>query len=142
MNLMPIPPRSPYSLIQEDLWPDEFKILVSCVLLNCTTRRAAEKVMVKLFAQYPHATDLAAADEDQLSEMIAPLGFRHRRAATLIALAKAYVLPGWRHARDLPGIGAYGAAAWDIFCRGRVPTERPKDHALAWWHDWRMKNGR
>jgi len=136
-----IPPRSPYGLIQEDLWPDEFKILVTCMLLNCTTRRAVEKVIPKLFSKYPDASSMAAADFDVLSSIIAPLGFRNRRARNIIEMSKHFLRPTWKHASELPGIGPYAAAAWEIFVKNTMPPECPKDHALTLYYMWRRRHG-
>lgn len=135
-----IPPRSPYGLIQEDLWPDQFKILVSCMLLNCTTRKSAEKVIPRLFEKYPDAASMASADPQELSEIIARLGFRARRTKNIISMAKAYLRKDWHHASELPGIGPYAAAAWEIFSLGVVPSECPGDHALTMWWKWYQKH--
>lgn len=135
-----IPPRSPFGLIQEDLWPDEFRILVVCMLLNCTTRKSVEKVVPKLFAKYPDAHAMASAKQEDLSAIISPLGFRNRRSAGLIKMSKAYLKKSWSHASELPGIGPYGSAAWEIFSRCSVPETCPNDHALTlWWH-WYQKH--
>lgn len=32
-----VPPRSPYGLIQEDLWQDPWKLLIATIFLNKTT---------------------------------------------------------------------------------------------------------
>lgn len=135
-----IPPRSPYCLIQEDLWPNEWKILVSCMLLNCTTRSAMEKVLPHLFAKYPNAVAMATADQGQLSQVIGRLGFGNRRASNLIKMSQHYLGSNWKHARDLPGIGEYAAAAWEIFVRGTLPSDAPKDHALVRYYNWRKKH--
>jgi len=135
-----IPPRSPYGLIQEDLWPDEWKILVSCMLLNCTTRKAMEKVTPKLFSVYPDAQSMAAADPTQLAAIVASLGFKNRRTKNLIDMSAAYCRKNWKHAKDLPGIGLYAAAAWEMFCVGSLPAEPPADHALVKYYFWRKKH--
>ncbi len=132
-----IPPRSPYGLIQEDLWPNEFKILVACMLLNCTTRKQVEKVVPTLFRLWPDATAMAAADPQKLSEVIAPLGFKNRRASNLIKMSKHYLAKDWKHVKELPGIGDYAAGAWEIFCRQSIPQACPPDHALKYYYDWR-----
>lgn len=136
-----LPPVSPYGLIQETLWPDEWKILVSCILLNCTTRRAAEKVMPALFDRYPTADVMAAADPAELSSIIGILGFRNRRTQTLINMSKSYCTNSWRHASELPGIGSYASDAWEIFVLGRMPDYVPKDGALKNYYCWRKKHG-
>lgn len=135
-----LPPRSPFSLIQEDLWPDEWKILVACMLLNCTTRRQVEKVLPQLFFQWPTASDMASADPTAVSKIISTLGFQNRRAQSLIKMSKVYVGGTWTHAKQLPGIGGYAAAAWEIFCRGSLPKDPPNDHALNWYYFWRKKH--
>lgn len=135
------PPRSPYSLIQEDLWPDEWKILISCMLLNCTTRKQVEKVLPILFRMWPTAVSMASADQHAVSRVISSLGFQNRRAAGLIKMSKSYVTDDWTHAKELPGIGEYAAAAWEIFCQGKIPSSQPKDHALVYYYNWRLKHG-
>jgi hypothetical protein len=51
-------------------------------------------------------------------------------------LAKAYI-GGFTHARELPGIGQYGAASWEIFCKNIVPKKPPVDHALCAYVRWK-----
>lgn len=131
-----IPPRSPYCLIQEDLWPDAWKIMLSCLLLNRTTRKQVEKVLPVLFANFPDAQSMASADPTALASIIAPLGFKNRRSFTLINFSKCFLGPNWSHASELPGIGEYGSAVWDIFVKGTFPSVCPKDHALTLWWKW------
>lgn len=133
-----IPPRSPWSLIQEDLWPDEWKILVSCILLNRTTRKHIEPILPRLFLLYPNANSMANASHEMLSEIIAPLGFKNRRAETLVKMSKKYIKKDWAHARELPGIGDYAAAAWEMFCCQTMPESCPKDGALTRVWKWRQ----
>jgi methyl-CpG-binding domain protein 4 len=135
-----IPPRSPWSLIQEDLWPDEWKILISCILLNRTTRKHVEPVLPVLFQKYPDARAMSCASHSELSNIIAPLGFKNRRAETLIKMSKHYLDKKWSHAKELPGIGEYGAAAWEMFCLQKIPHECPKDGALTRVWNWRKNS--
>ena len=135
-----LPPVSPYGLIQETLWPDGWKILVACIMLNCTTRRAAEKVIPKVFRKYPTAEELAEADPEELSKIIAELGFKNKRTRILIEFSKNYCVSNWQHPKDLPGIGDYAGAAWDIFMKGEIPKECPKDGALANWWRWMKRH--
>jgi endonuclease III len=111
------------------------------MLLNCTTRKAVEKVVPKLFAKYPDAESMSTSDFDELSQMIAPLGFRNRRARNIIEMSKYYLRPTWKHASELPGIGDYASAAWEIFVLGKMPADCPKDHALTMYYKWRVKHG-
>lgn len=140
-NVVMIPPVSPFGLIQETLWPDEWRILVACIMLNLTTRRAVEKILPKLFDRYPDALAMSSASFDDLSQDIAPLGFRNRRAKNLINMSRQYVKGEWTHASELPGIGEYAASAWSIFVLGIMPSECPRDGALAKYYKWRKLNG-
>ena len=132
-----IPPRSPWGLIQEDLWPDEWKILVSCILLNRTTRKQVEKVLPSLFSAFPDAASMSSADQDSLSQIIARLGFKNRRAKTLIEFSKKYLAKTWSDAGELPGVGDYARSAWIIFCKNLLPKKEPVDHALVKYYRWR-----
>lgn len=131
-----IPPVSPYGLIQETLWPDEWAILVSCVMLNCTTRRAAEKVLPTFLGRWPRASDLIDVDPLDIEGVVGVLGLGKRRSKTLKDMSRVYVGGAWKHASELPGIGSYGSAAHDIFVRGVIPDECPDDHALTLWWKW------
>lgn len=110
------------------------------MLLNCTTRSAMEKVLPHLFAKYPNAVAMATADQGQLSQVIGRLGFGNRRASNLIKMSQHYLGSNWKHARDLPGIGEYAAAAWEIFVKGTLPKDCPNDHALTYYYTWRKRH--
>lgn len=131
-----LPPRSPYGLIQEDLWPDEWKIVTACVFLNCTTRRAAEKILPKFFSRWPDPETMSAADPREVEEMIAPLGFKSVRTKRILSLSRAWSGP-WVHARELPGVGEYAGRAWEIFCKNELGDEAPRDGALTHYWRWR-----
>jgi len=130
-----IPPASPFSLVQEHLFPNEWAILVSCVMLNCTRRSQVEGVLPEFLRRWPDAPALLQAPEEEIIGLCRPLGFANRRTVMLRQLAAAYVGP-WEHARELPGIGEYGARAWEIFCRGELGDEPPRDHALVLYWLW------
>jgi len=135
-----IPPRSPYCLIQEDLWPNSWQIMLSCLLLNRTSRKQVEKVLPRLLSLYPDARSMAAADPVSLSSVIAPLGFKNRRSITLIEFSKNFLKSNWTHASELPGVGEYASAAWDIFVLNKMPSRAPNDHALTLYWYWRQQN--
>lgn len=135
-----LPHRSPYSLIQEDLWPDEWKCLVACVMLNCTTRKQAQKVLPLFFSRWPLAVDVATANPCEISALISPLGFKNRRTERLIQLAAAYQEKNWTHVRELPGIGEYASRMWEIFFLGHLGEDQPTDGALTLYWRWRRSS--
>lgn len=136
-----IPPRSGYGLIQEDLWPDEWKIIVSCMMLNCTSRKQVERVLPTFFKKWSGANELLCADIDDVTETIAPLGFKNRRTKNLLNMSRSYLEGKWTDPRDLPGVGEYGARAWEIFCANKLGDNPPEDGALVLYWKWRKKHG-
>ena len=130
------PPRSPFGLLEELLWDRPWALLLSCILLNQTTRRQVDPVLCRLLREWPDAAAAAAADAAAVEAVVRPLGLHRRRSRTIIAFSKAFLEDSWTRADELPGVGVYGAAAEAIFCRGDRST-KPCDHALAlylrWW---------
>lgn len=132
-----IPQVSPYSLIQESLWPDEWKCLVACVMLNCTTRKQVEKILPEFFRRWPTASETAEAHKQEMSELISCLGFKNRRSDRLIELANAYLKKDWQHVKQLPGIGDYASRMWEMFFLNELGDAPPNDGALTLYWSWR-----
>ena len=109
------PPRSPFGLLEEILWSDEWKLLVACMMLNCTTRLQVDRVLWRLFLLVPTPEDavaLGASDGspegfdgksglDRIEEILRPLGLHRKRARALVKLSEDYVAA--RGAAALPG---------------------------------------
>jgi len=130
---------SPFGLIQESIWPNKFLILVSCILLNCTSRKQVEKVMPVFIQRYNTPELLLKEDETVIIELLSPLGFKNRRTKTLYRLANVLSNNDWKNVLDLPGVGEYAARAWDIFVNGDLGTSPPKDGALKSYYEWRNR---
>jgi len=136
-----IPKRSPYGLIQEDLFPDEWKCLVACIMLNCTTRKQIEKILPQFFIRWPNPQKFLTAPENDVINLISPLGFQNRRTTRLFEMTTAYVKKDWSHAVELPGVGDYGARSWEIFFKNKLGRHKPVDGVLALYWSWRLKHG-
>ena len=130
------PPLSPFKLVQEPYFGDEWKILICCQLLNLTKHVQVRKVLPELFRTYPGPVSMAVASEAALRKMLKPLGLSNKRAKTLIRFSKEYLAQKWKSAKDLYGIGKYGNDAWHIFCVGDWKNVEPNDQALNKYHDW------
>ena len=131
-----MPPKSPHGLIQEDLWPNEWKILIACLLLNLTTRKQVDGVIYRLFSLYPNPEALKDANLDDLQDLIRPLGMWRKRANTLKRFSEEYLKSGWKTAKDLYGCGKYADDSWKIFCQGSWRSVEPNDHALNMYHNF------
>jgi len=104
-------------------WP--YRVWLSEVMLQQTTVEAATPYFLGFTARWPTVAALAAADDGDLMQAWAGLGY-YARARNLLACARAVVathggrFPGEEAAlRALPGIGDYTAAAVAAFGFGR-----------------------
>ena len=118
------------ALIQERYWPDRWKMLTCCVLLNLTRRVQVEKIIHTLFNKYPNPKGMAEANEDELRSIIQDLGMANKRSKTLIRMSKEYISGNWKNAIDLHGIGKYGSDSDRMFYLGEWRSVEPKDGAL------------
>lgn len=138
---MIIPPISPYGLIQESLWPNEWYVLIVSIMLNRTSRKQVEKVWPKFVDKFPTPTHLLHSSESEISDLISPLGFKNRRAHSIMKMTECYLCSNWDSADQLPGIGDYGFRSWEIFIKGKLGDSEPKDHALNVYWRWAVKHG-
>lgn len=139
MNHNWVPPRSPYGLLQEDLWPDEWRILVACLMLNLTTRKQVDGVIHEFFRRWPDPKTLLKANVSDIEDLIKPLGMWKKRAQTLLRFSAEYLTGKWKTAKDLHGCGKYADDCWHLFCVGDWKNINPNDHALNEYHDYLTK---
>ena len=96
--------------------PDPYRVWLSEVMLQQTTVAAVIPYFEKFSARWPTVQALAAAPEADVLAAWAGLGY-YARARNLIACAKVVTASGGAfpateaELRDLPGLGAYTAAA-------------------------------
>ena len=138
-----VPPKSPYGLIQERYWPDEWKVLVCCLCLNLTSCRQLDAIVDELFGRWPTPQALLRAHEDDVKELLSHLGMQHRRTKTLFRFTQEYLAGGWTEAKQLYGCGKYADDCYRIFFRGDWRDVKPKDKALNLYHShlWETLGG-
>ncbi len=105
------PPRKP--LPDDPAWP--YRVWLSEVMLQQTTVAAVKPYFAKFTQVWPTVFDLAAAGEDEVMAAWAGLGY-YSRARNLVKCASAVAQRGGfpeteAELRELPGLGAYTAAA-------------------------------
>lgn len=89
-----------------------FELLAATILSAQTTDQRVNMVTPKLFARYPTPEALAAADPDELEDIIRTTGFFHNKAKSLMGMATALVdrfdsqVPGaMEDLVTVPGVG-------------------------------------
>ena len=95
--------------------PDPYRVWLSEVMLQQTTVAAVKPFFAKFTARWPSVVALAAADEAEVMSAWAGLGY-YSRARNLVKCAKEVAERGGfpqteAELRELPGLGAYTAAA-------------------------------
>src|SRR5437879_9859515 len=68
-----------------------FQLLVATILSAQTTDERVNQVTPALFARFPTAADLAAADPAELEELVRSTGFFRSKTRSLIGMAGALV---------------------------------------------------
>ncbi|GAB4223179.1 MAG: endonuclease III [Acidobacteriota bacterium] len=91
---------------------DPFQLLVATILSAQTTDRAVNRVTPALFARWPDAAALAAADPAEVEPLIASIGLYRNKARAIVGAARCLVdrhggrVPRDREAlEELPGVG-------------------------------------
>ncbi len=104
--------------------PEPYRVWLSEVMLQQTTTAAVIPYFERVTARWPSVMALAAADDGDVMAAWAGLGY-YARARNLLACARAVaarggVFPDTEAAlRELPGLGAYTAAAVAAIAFGR-----------------------
>lgn len=125
------PPKSPYTLLQEQIYDDPWKVFVCCIFCNLTRRLTAEPIFWQVIKRWPDAQSLSKANINDLIDMIKDLGLSQRRAKALIKMSDDYINKDWKvDPTQLYGVGKYASDAYRIFCRGGWRDVEPKDGAL------------
>ena len=128
---------SPYTLLQEELKKDPWKIFVCCIFCNLTKRRTSEPFFWKFLERWPTPKAAACLDENELKALIAPLGLVDRRSKALKQMSIDYLTKDWNEdATKLFGIGKYGSDAYRIFVKNEWREVTPTDGALKNYKKW------
>ena len=131
-----IPPKSPFDLIQEKLYPHPWKLLVATIFLNKTNNKVSLPILSKFFSLWPSPQSASLADPDQVADLLQPMGLHNLRAKTLIKFSWEFVNNDWRYPIELFGIGKYGNDSYRIFCVEEWREVQPRDKKLNIYHEW------
>ncbi len=136
MNAKWKPPQSPIGMLQEDLWPDVWKILVACILHNQTSRKQVDKVYPELFDKYPDSASMALAEVESLADLLQPLGLYNRRAKSLKRFSAEYDSLAWKMPSELYACGKYADDCYRVFCSGDWKSVNTDDGSLKRYVAW------
>lgn len=135
-----IPPRSPYSLIQEDLFDKPWQLLIATIFLTKVSAKKALPQIHKFLKRWPRPEDLLLADEEDLYEYMKPLGLTVTRSHAIMRFTVEFLENDWKYPRELYGIGKYGDDSYRMFCINEWRQVRPDDIPLNLYRNWLLEN--
>ncbi len=116
-------------LIQERYFPNRWKMLICCLMLNLTSYKQVLPIIDGFFARWPDPETAAKADEQEMKDYLKSLGMYNKRAKTIIRMSSQF-LEGFSDPKQLHGCGKYAADSDAIFYQGRWKEVIPTDGAL------------
>ena len=116
-------------LIQERYFPDRWKMLICCLMLNLTSYKQVLPIIDGFFERWPDPETASKADEQEMKEYLKSLGMYNKRSKTIIKMSKQF-LEGFSHPKQLHGCGKYASDSDAIFYQGRWREVVPTDGAL------------
>ena len=118
-----------YPLIQERYFPDRWRMLICCLMLNLTSHKQVKPIIDGFFERWPDAKTASEADECEMKQYLKSLGMYNKRAKTIIKMSKQF-LEGFSHPKQLHGCGKYASDSDAIFYYGKWQEVVPTDGAL------------
>jgi len=82
---------SPFGLLEELFRNDAWRLLLSTIMLNRTTRCQVDVVLYEFLQRWPDAKSTSLADEKEVADVIYPMGMRFRRAQGIIRFSREWL---------------------------------------------------
>ena len=134
------PPRSPYCLIQEDLYSDPWQLLIATIFLTKTSASKAIPQIHKFLAKWPTVEAVINANYDEILTFLTPLGLENTRTRIILRFSDEYLEKDWKYPKELHGIGKYGNDSYRIFCVNEWRAVKPDDIPLTMYRNWLIEN--
>jgi hypothetical protein len=138
---------SPLGLLEELFLDNPWKLLVSTICLNVTTRAQVDVVIHRFFNKWPDAASTAReVNWEEISRVVTPLGLGTKRARGLIRFSREYLhltnefdpfSLTESQVRGLYNVGQYGWTAYEVFILNQLP-EKVCDHALQLYVEYQL----
>jgi len=93
-------------------------------------------VISDLFGLCTDAKTATEVKEEEIENLIKPLGLQKKRTKMIQRLSLEYLQESWTHVTQLHGVGKYAADAYAIFCNGNWDRVKPNDHMLNYYWDY------
>ncbi|XP_050054822.1 methyl-CpG-binding domain protein 4-like [Aphis gossypii] len=135
-----IPPRSPYTLIQEDLFHNPWQLLIATIFLTKVTAKLAIPKIHEFLLKWPTPEDVMNADPQDLLFSVKNLGLENTRVKTIKQFTADFLSKKWKYPIELYGIGKYGNDSYRLFCVNEWRIVQPDDILLSKYKNWLTLN--
>lgn len=108
-------------------WIRRWQHMVAVIMLNQTGRKAVKYTLPIFLELWPDPVSFSLVSEEQLKEIICPLGMVNVRATRLRKMTLDFIAWDGEDATDLYGIGKYGSDSYEIFFKKNYsvnPTDK------------------
>jgi len=103
--------------------------MVAVIMLNQTGRKPVKTVFPIFMDHWPHSFEFLQATEQQVKDVIWPLGMVNVRYKRLLRMTQDFLTWDCEDATMLYGIGKYGSDSYEIFFKQNYSVE-PTDKEL------------
>jgi methyl-CpG-binding domain protein 4 len=103
--------------------------MVAVIMLNQTGRKPVKTVFPIFMYHWPHPFEFLKATEQEVKDVIWPLGMVNVRYKRLLKMTENFVTWNCDDATQLYGIGKYGSDSYEIFFKNNYNVE-PTDKEL------------
>ena len=110
-------------------WIRAWQHMVAVIMLNQTGRKPVKYVLPIFLSYWPTPTDFKYAQEDEIKEVVWPLGMVNVRTKRLMRMTQDFLTWNGKDATMLYGIGKYGSDSYEIFFKNNYTVE-PTDKEL------------
>jgi A/G-specific adenine glycosylase len=110
------------------------------MMLNQTCYKQVDKVRDEFFKKFPTPEDLLGASDQEIIDIIRPLGFYNRRAKMWKKFSHEWLNWDGSNVESLPGVGKYASDSWKIFQQG-IFSITVEDKELKKYLQWINENG-
>lgn len=110
-------------------WAHRWLHMVAVIMLNQTGRKPVKTVFPIFADRWPHPRDFLQATEQEIKDVIWPLGMVNVRYKRLKKMTEDYFTWDGEDATILYGIGKYGSDSYEIFFKNNY-TVQPTDKEL------------
>ena len=118
----------------QEEWARRWQHMVAVIMLNQTGRKAVKYVLPLFLDRWPTPVEFLWATEDEVKEIIRPLGMYNRRFQRLKRMTSDFLTWDGNDATMLYGIGKYGSDSYEIFFKQNYsvqPTDKELKRYLA-----------